>query len=154
VIWIHVLSAMVWIGGMVFISTALIPGLNQWSKPFQGAEDRFRLLSIVTRRFKTISWAAISVLLATGVMNVIHREGGWTELTERLLAVKLGLIVLILTLSGLHDFILGPRLGALKRESPSGPSADPLRRIVPWLARFNLALALAVVYLAVLIARG
>ena len=152
-IWIHVLSAVVWIGGMAFISTAFVPGLNRWAPLHRDPDDRSRLLALVTQRFKTVSWAAIALLLVTGLLNVIHRSGEWTGQAARLLAVKLVLVALMVVLSGLHDFILGPRLSAVRRERSASRNANALQRAVPWLARINLILALAIVYLAVLIAR-
>jgi hypothetical protein len=48
--------------------------------------------------------------------------------------------VLALALSVLHDFVLGPRAGR--------PGADPaLRRRASWVARVNLLVVLAVVFL-------
>jgi hypothetical protein len=56
--------------------------------------------------------------------------------------LKLALVVLALALSGVHDFVLGPRAGA------SG--ADPaLRRRASWIARVNVLVVLAVVLLGV-----
>jgi putative copper resistance protein D len=154
VIWIHVLSAVIWIGGMAFISLALVPALKRGSGLSGDPSDRSRLLSSVTNRFNKISWSATALLLATGTLNVVHRHGEWSASAVRLLSVKLSLILLMVILSGLHDFVLGPRLGRLERDAASNRSVGSLRRIVPWLARFNLILALAVVYLAVLIARS
>jgi hypothetical protein len=54
--------------------------------------------------------------------------------------VKLGLVVLALALSVVHDFVLGPRAGA--------PGADPALRVrAAWVARANVLVVLAVVVL-------
>jgi hypothetical protein len=54
---------------------------------------------------------------------------------------KLGLVVLALILSAFHDWVLGPRAGQ--------PGADPSVRLrASWIARLNVAAALAVVWLA------
>lgn len=51
--------------------------------------------------------------------------------------VQLGLVVVALALSAIHDFVIGPRAGR--------PAADPrVRAQASWLGRPNLAIVLAI----------
>jgi copper resistance protein D len=65
--------------------------------------------------------------------------------------MKIVLVAVMLVLSAVHDFYLGPRAGVL---DPESDEADRLRRSSLMLARINGALALALIYVAVRLARG
>jgi uncharacterized membrane protein len=150
VIWLHVLAAITWIGGMIFISLILAPALRKFPQ-----DTRLELLRTVGTATKAVGWIAVMVLLFTGLLNVLHLQIQWNTFIGRLLMIKLTLVSVMIVLSALHDFILGPFLVARQRmPAPQRPSTLRLRRIVPWLARINLLLALGVIYLAVLIARS
>ena len=88
-------------------------------------------------RFRAVGWAALLVLLATGLANLWLRPYLFT-LTR--FQWKLGLVIVALVLSALHDFVLGPRAGA--------PGADPSMRVwASWIARLNVLVVLTVVVL-------
>jgi uncharacterized membrane protein len=150
VVWLHVLAAITWIGGMIFISLILSPATRDLPEPI-----RSQLFQTIGTATKAIGWIAILVLLATGLLNVLHLQIQWNTLIGRILIIKLSLVTVIIILSALHDFILGPRLAArLRTAAGQDPFLPGLRRRVAWLARINLLLALGVIYLAVLIARS
>ena len=131
--WLHLLAAITWIGGMLFIALVLVPVTRRFADP----AVRARLLQESGRRFRAVAWVALGLLVATGLANL------W--LRPYLLAAprfqwKLGLVVLALALSAVHDFVLGPRAGR--------PGADPAARTrASWLARVNVLVVLAVVLL-------
>jgi len=131
--WLHVMAAITWIGGMLFIALVLVPVTRRVSDPAL----RTRLVQEAGRRFRTVGWIALGLLLLSGLGNLWFRP--------YLLGVgrfqwKLGLVVLALVLSAVHDFVLGPRAGR--------PGADPALRVrASWLARVNVV----VVVLAVLL---
>jgi putative copper export protein len=135
---------------MIFISLILAPALRRFPQ-----DTRWELLRTVGTATKAAGWIAIMVLLFTGLLNILHLQIQWNTLIGRLLMIKLALVAVMIILSALHDFILGPLLVARQRTpAPHQPSISRLRRLVPWLARINLLLALGVIYLAVLIARS
>lgn len=59
---LHLSSAIIWLGGMTFMLWALRPSLGDPLTPAQ----RLPLLARVLRRFFTLVWGAIAVLLLTG----------------------------------------------------------------------------------------
>jgi len=135
---------------MVFISLILAPALRRFPQ-----DTRLELLRTVGTATKAVGWIAILVLLSTGLLNVVHLQIQWDTFIGRLLMIKLTLVAVMIVLSALHDFVLGPLLVVRQRTpSPKQSSIPLLRRLVPWLARINLLLALGVVYLAILIARS
>ncbi|MBX6378285.1 MAG: DUF4149 domain-containing protein, partial [Clostridia bacterium] len=72
----------------------------------------------------------------------------------RALVLKLALVVVILALSTVHDFAVGPRATAAARADPASAAAVRLRRLASRLGRLNLLLALAVAALAAALVRG
>ena len=68
--------------------------------------------------------------------------------------VKLALVGVILVLSVLHDFVLGPRLVARMERADQGEETHRLRRRVAVLARLNALLAIMVVILGLAFSRG
>ena len=131
--WVHVLAAITWIGGMLFIALVVVPVTRRLPDPVL----RSRLVQETGRRFRTVGWVALGLLVATGLLNLWDRP---YLLQGPRFHGKLGLVVLALVLSVLHDFVLGPRAGL--------PGADPSVRVrASWIARLNVLVALAVVLL-------
>lgn len=131
--WVHVLSAMTWVGGMLFIALVLVPV----ARGLGDASLRTHLVQETGRRFRTIAWLALALLVTTGLLNLWMTPG---LLRSPRFHWKLGLVVLALILSAFHDWVLGPRAGR--------PGADPSVRLrASWVARANVVVALAVVLL-------
>jgi uncharacterized membrane protein len=158
-VWLHILAAIVWIGGMTFLSLILVPALRS---PELGA-SRAGLLHQTGVRFRRVGWISLSVLLGTGVLILALRGVGWADLAStacwgisfgRILAVKLLLVASVLVLSAVHDFWIGPRASRRLRADATAAGADGLRRSATVLGRVNLLLALAIVALAVMLVRG
>jgi copper resistance protein D len=142
---LHLLGAVVWIGGMLFLGLVLVPVLR--GRP---PAERAALLHAVGRRFLTIGWIALGTLLVTG--PILWALRGFA--VSLALAHKLVLVAIILGLSVLHDFVLGPRLATLIAQSEASGETARLRRRVALLARLNVLLALVVLILGVAISRG
>jgi putative copper resistance protein D len=137
--WLHVVAAITWIGGMLFIALVLVPVARRLADP----TVRVKLVQDTGRRFRTVGWIALGVLVVTGLLNLWIHPG---LLASPRLHWKLGLVMLALILSVLHDFALGPRAGA--------PGADPALRVrASWLARINLLVALVIVALGLSLLR-
>ncbi len=153
-VWLHVLAAVSWIGGTIFLSLVLVPVLR--GETF--ASQRSLLFRTTARRFRAVVWSAITVLLLTGPL-LLHQRGipiadpsGW----PMVLAAKLGLVAILLLLTLTHDLILGPRIGRILRLSVERRSKFEQALVLwaPWLARFSLVLALAILFAAVALVRG
>lgn len=155
---LHVLAAMLWLGGMLFLGAVGAPVL----RAVEPAELRQRLFHLLGLRFRTVGWVAIAVLVLTGVVNLHYRgllrwEGVlgsaafWGTGLGRALAWKLASVAVMLLASAVHDFALGPRAGAL---AAGTPEALRLRRQAALLARGNALVAIVLVMAAVRLARG
>lgn len=99
-VWLHIVAAMAWVGGMIFLVSSVIP----LKKP--------DFTVAAARRFRVVGWIALATLLLTGVFNVLHRGyrlehffsgevfiGQW----GKTLALKLACVAFVVVLSLVHD---------------------------------------------------
>ncbi len=90
--WLHLLAMAFFVGGQLVLAAAVVPA-------FRNAEGRDREpLRAIARRFGQGTLIAIAVLVVTGAAMASH-FGDWDSST---LHVKLGLVVLVGVLVGLH----------------------------------------------------
>jgi copper resistance protein D len=153
---VHVLAAFLWLGGMFFLAVVGAPALRAVEPP----QLRQQLFNALGTRFRYAGWVAITVLLVTGVVNLRYRgwlswsvlgsSGFWRTGTGKALAVKLIAVGLMVGLSLVHDFILGPRAG---RARPGSPEANKLRRRSAWNARIEALIGLILLMAAVRLVR-
>ncbi|MBI3029615.1 MAG: DUF4149 domain-containing protein [Candidatus Rokubacteria bacterium] len=131
--WVHVLAAVTWLGGMLFIALVLVPVTRRVQDPLLRGD----LITQTGKRFRTVGWIALGLLVASGVVILLGRP--WL-LRAPAFQYKAGLVLLTLALSALHDFVLGPRAGRLP------PSATARKRLT-WIARLNVLIVLTIVLL-------
>jgi copper resistance protein D len=152
---IHILSAITWIGGVIFIELVVFPVVRSYETNMQR-----RVLSDVGRRFRTIGWLALSALVFSGGYLLWQWGAGFGSLIDgsffanprnRLLGIKVAMVVLMLCVSAVHDWYLGPKTSSLLR---AGGDATKLRRMSSCFARTNGALILIITILAIFVARG
>jgi putative copper export protein len=154
----HILAALFWLGGIFFLGLVGAPVL----RGVEPAALRQRLFHQLGVRFRAAGWLAIAVLIATGFVNLHYRgllrwDGVltdpefWRTPLGHALGVKLAAVVAMLIVSGVHDFVLGPRAG---RASVGSEHATRLRRRASMVARVNAFLGVVVVIAAARLARG
>lgn len=155
---IHLLAALLWLGGMFFLGAVGAPVLRS----VQPAALRQQLFHQLGTRFRSIGWVAIGVLVATGVLilelrgmlrwsGVLGSSEFWASGFGHALAAKLVAVVAMIVASLVHDFIIGPAAG----RAPAGsPRSLVLRRRAALLARANAIVGIIVVLAAVRLARG
>ncbi len=154
---VHVLAAMLWLGGMLFLAAVGAPVIRR----LPSDELRARLFRQIGERFRMVGWICIGVLLVTGTLNLQFRgllgsgallDGAfWGTGFGRALAGKLGAVAAMIALSAVHDFVHGPRATRLE---PGSPEALRFRRRAVVLGRLNALLGIAAVWAAVVLARG
>lgn len=155
---IHVLAAMLWLGGMFFLGVVGAPVLRAIEPPAL----RQRLFQALGTRARDVGWWAIVVLLGTGIANLhfrgwLHWDGVlgsaefWRTGSGHALALKLVAVTAMLVVSVTHDFVLGPMAG---RAVPGSAGALVFRRRAALLARANALIGVVVVIAAVRLARG
>ena len=157
-VWLHILAATTWIGGMVFLVLVVVPSLRKGDRAVAT-----KLLGESGKRFRTVGWTCFAILLVTGSFNLWARGVKLHDLFDpewiatpfgRAVMVKLSIFAVVLVLSAVHDFSIGPRaVVELERDHASALSAA-LRRRASLLGRLNALLALALVAMGVIIVRG
>ena len=155
---LHVLAAMLWLGGMLFLGAVGAPALRR----VEPAALRQSLFHEIGTRFRGIGWAAIAVLLVTGTVNLYYRgwlhwdgvlasPGFWRTQYGHALAIKLVAVAAMIAISAAHDFVLGP--AAVRAARGDGLEAGVLRRRAALWGRVNAFLGVVVVAAAVHLAR-
>lgn len=151
---IHVFSAVVWVGGVLFMAMVAVPAAK-------GFDDdlRRRLLDVLGRKFRPVGWTALIFLVISGAYFMWRwgaRPSNLFDLSffshghTRLLGYKLLAVLAMLIISGLHDFWLGPRA---TREGRSAEEIRADRRLASLMGRTTGILVLIIVGLAIFIAR-
>jgi len=149
---IHLVGAIAFIGGTIFYLAVYRPAVGLLTpRPEQAA-----FTTKIEQRFRAIRWLGIVALLVTGFFNLLY-EGGSARIASTyggVLMLKLFLVLVLIALTGIHDFILGPSGGSPgrgpARAAGGGADAGTGKR---WLGAGILALAVAIVFIAVILSR-
>jgi len=152
-LWLHILAAVIWIGGMLFLSLVAVPILRQVDSPLLRA-DLFRKMAW---RFRRLVWICLAVLILTGIVNVAY-YGDTTPGSPylKVLGIKLGLVAVLVTMGVAHDSFIGPRAArAQSRDGLLPTGADLLMvQLAPWVGRLNLLLGVIILVLAAALTRS
>src|ERR1041385_6995904 len=87
--WLHVLAAVLAVGGVFFMRFILCPALKKLPAEQEGAKKQ--IFQSVARGFKIVIHSSIGVLLLTGLYRFIHtldQTKGWREY-QMLFGIKL-----------------------------------------------------------------
>ena len=128
---VHLLAAVVWVGGTVSLVFVAVPPVQR----LQG-EERALVLRDFGRRWRPIGWSALGVAIATGIA-LAWRDGVFDTAPARvdwLLAIKGVLVGLLVAGAYVHDFVLGP---GLARQIRAG-EPQTLRPLLTAIGRTNL----------------
>lgn len=136
VVWLHLLAAAVWVGGLVYATHLVIPALARGDRAYLPLLGRARMAA----------WAALGLLVVTGLENLRH-----VRLDSPWVMAKLLLVLVLLALAAHRDFALVPRAaGDVERGVGPATALAGIRR----LDRVLLLLGVVVLFLGVGIARG
>lgn len=157
-VWLHILAATVWVGGMLFLVLVIVPWMRSGAR-----EDAARMLRETGERFRNVGWSCFGVVVVTGTYNLWIRgvrlsdlgDGEWwsSPLGEAIF-LKLLVFGLVLIISAIHDFVVGPRATVEIAADPQSAAAQAHRKRASMLGRLNVLLALILVGLGVVIVRG
>ncbi len=147
-VYIHILCAALWIGGMLFLILVLLPAIK--NNP-----HRRELIFSVGMKFRFVGWIALILLLCTGLYNMYYRGVSITQVTDnsysRLFGYKLLLFFVVVSISAYHDFYSGPKSLRVSAEDPKSKKLIRTARII---GELNLLLALIAAGFGVAIVRG
>lgn len=167
-VWVHIVMATVWTGGLIYTAAVVIP----YALSKEG-DERQQIIRGLARRFRRIGWGSILVLILTGILNIFFRASssrrfylpdsetsatadvligqyGYDSRFLTWLGVKLLLVFLMIGLMLFHDIT---SLNAAKRHEGKEGS-PPGNRLGSMAAAAATLLAIAVLYVSVRLVRG
>ena len=155
---VHVLAALLWLGGTFFLGIVGAPVLRT-VEPASLRQQLFQQLGV---RFRLVGWIAIAMLVGTGVLlldyrgwlvwqGILDSPTFWSTGPGSTLAWKLTAVVTMLVIQCVHDFVHGPAAATVAADSAEG---QRLRRRAARLARVNALVGVVLVIAAVRLARG
>jgi uncharacterized membrane protein len=160
-VWLHILAAAVWTGGLIYTAAVAVPFALSHRD-----EERQRILRGLGRRFRWIAWGSIGVSIITGLGNLTLRLTPISlsqifsgavfdpEKVERLIAIwlpwKLMLVLVMIGLMAYHDIT---SMGAARRYQGS-PDSAPGDRMGSRAAALATLVAILVLYVSVRLVRG
>lgn len=155
-VWIHIVAVTLWLGPQVFMFAAAVPALRL----IEDTEVRLKVLRVIIYRFGYIAWAALAVIVVTGISNllVVNHEAEIDIFSSdyrymQIFSIKMALVVVMVLLTAVHTFVVGPRQLRLHEELPAGsPDILRMRRISMIVSGLVLLLSIATVYAAAVLA--
>lgn len=131
ILWLHLLAASIWIGGVVFQVLVVFPTLARATP----SAERVRFALSLEARFRVLVWPVVGLVLFTGLVNLMHI---WyaTIVTARsisstfipILSIKVSLVVGMIALQAVLQFLVQPRRVAALASEPAGGRDVPLPR--------------------------
>ena len=143
VVIIHLLAAMVWVGGSITLVFAGVPAI----RVLEG-EPRGRAMRELGLRWRPLGYGALGVAVLTGVVLASHDRGDARSPFDTVLWVKVGLTAALVVVSYLHNYVFGPRLQSEIKEGRP-PKSRPTLVAVGWT---SLALTITVPVLGAILA--
>lgn len=151
---LHVLAAIIWVGGVLFMGLAAVPAARR-------LEPKLRR-EVTTRlglAFRPVGWICLTTLVVTGTYMAASWGASWQNVLDlsffdaphtRLLGYKLLAVLAMLGVSFVHDWFVGPRSA---KAQAGTKEAERLRKLAGILGRITGTLVVVIVILAVFIAR-
>jgi uncharacterized membrane protein len=144
---IHILSVVVWIGGVSLVTTALLPAMKQ-----NPTEQWMREFDEVERRFAPQARVAVLLVLLSG-LYMLYAYDLWNRFAEARFW-WMHLMVGVWLLFAVLLFVVEPlTMQHTVRDRRQAPSRAALTRLL-WLHRVLLALSLTAIFAAVGGSRG
>jgi len=156
-VFFHLIFVTFWLGGMLFTAAVLVPATRK-----KLASQKGLLFTELGTRFSRLSWVIFPLLIITGIAALLGRgyepeilihADFWQSQYGNSLKWKLYLFGVVLILSGLHDFWLGPKAADLIDKDPASSRTTMYRKATSWIGRANLLAGLIILYFAVSLPR-
>lgn len=151
---VHVLAAIIWIGGVLFMGLVAVPAARRLD-----AATRREVTTRLGMAFRPVGWICLATLVGTGIYMAASWGATWQNVFDlsffeaahtRLLGYKLLAVLAMIGVSFVHDWYLGPKSA---RVAPGTAQAERYRKWASWLGRITGVLVIVIAVLAVFVAR-
>lgn len=116
----HVLAAVTWIGGMIFMNLVVMP-----AQMAIAPQERGKLVGAVAKKFTVVAWSCVIVLIVTGIMKtptgMMFNPGSDFGLW---LTIKHVIIILMIVIGIYISVVLAPKMNKLIPKPGETPSAE------------------------------
>lgn len=152
-VFIHIVAACMWLGGMLFLILAFIPGIKKHP-------DKVNLIAKVSLKYRMVGAVTLVLLLITGIAQLEYRGVQWTieyftgTSFGKVAGLKILVFIGILFISIIHDYYIGNLAIEAWKDHPEHPKTIKLRNLSRLLGRISFLLALIAVFLGVILVRG
>jgi putative copper export protein len=155
-IWAHLVSASIWVGGSIFIGVVLAPLLKTIS---ESVEERVAIMIRVGRKFNKIAIPSLAILIATGLYN----SSNILSKPQFLLSTNYGIILvikIILVISLIVMLVIHVRIIRSEIERKIGSKemlpeiVQKLRSKIISLGRIMVFVSVAILLMAALLRSG
>ena len=147
-VWLHIIGATFWIGGMLFLPLVLLPGIKDHP-------DRKRLLMVTGLKFRFYGYIVLAMMFVTGLLNIYFRgitfsmKFFFESKYGSLVSLKILLFITMIIISIFHDLLFGRE--AAEEQLMDDPA---LKLIARWTGRLLLLISIIMVYIGIVISRG
>ena len=153
--WFHIVAVAVWLGPQFFMFLVTVPAVRVIEDP----AVRLQVMRVIVHRFGWLAWAAMAVIVLSGVSNLFQEADEFGNLWDtdyryfQIFSTKMVLVGLMVILTALHTFVIGPKqLRLLEEMRSDSTEAAGLRRVSIIVSSLALLASIAAVYAAALLA--
>ncbi len=155
--WLHILAVTVWVGPQFFLFIAALPAI----RTIEDRQTRARVMRIIVTRFGWLAWAAMLVIVLSGISNLFQVGAdtplNWASANDfrygRIFAEKMVFVGIAVVLTAVHTFVVGPRQLALAEQMEADPAeASRLRRISIAISSVALLASVLAIFMGALLA--
>ena len=148
VTWIHLLAAITFIGGWMFVQLVVRPSLTE-GKAKVPSMEALEMAKKFGQRFKMVGWVSLMALVFTGASQLLDESGSARIETSwgLIMMLKLFVFAIVGGLIFVHDLILDP-YGVSAKSKKTEMEPFLFSGKVVWVQRAILSLSLAVLFIA------
>ena len=147
-VWLHIIGAAFWIGGMLFLPLVLLPGIKDHP-------DRKKLLLATGLKFRFYGYIVLAMMFITGLLNIYFRGISFSvkfffeTKYGSLVSIKILLFITMIIVSLFHDLLFGRK--AIEDQLIND---NTLKLIARWTGRVLLIISLVMAFIGVVISRS
>jgi putative copper resistance protein D len=156
ILWVHLLSAAIWVGGSIFIGIVFSPLLKTMS---DSVEQRLQIMIKVGKRFNKIAVPSLIILIVTGLYNshILLNKPELLFATSygNFLIIKIILVISLIITYAIHVRVIRKDIEEkimLQQLSPQ--QIQKLRKKIIILGEITVVLSVAILFFASLLNAG